>query len=258
MKNTINSMLILSVLLISMNNSVSAQKSYAATKQLSLTFSSEEGTNGTSVAWNAIKKLYYAVIAGNASFPLETFSEDGRMLFNGEASVDVRGMWFNPKTKKLEGNCAGDAGYFSAGISSYGEPSQAEITTAGQNQPDFNNVGAFDAKKKKVYFYQDGQIYAYKAKGGSALPSIKLSNLPCDIASINMTSVIFTGRKGEELGVLDYEAKRVYLVDLKGNYKAVVSLPANAVTHDMFRFSYANDKIWLYDVDTRTWTGYSF
>jgi len=258
MKETFNSILIVSMLFTSMNNSAFAQKSYAATEQLSLTFSSEDGTNGTAVAWNRSKKLYYAVIAGNADFPLETFSEDGRMLFSDEASVDARGMWFNPKTKKIEGNCADDAGYFSMGVSPNGEPTQAEITTTGQNQPDFNSVGAFDAKKKKVYFYQDGQINVYKAKGGSALPSIQLSNLPCDITSINMTSVIFTGRKGEELGVLDYEAKRVYLFDLKGNYKAIVSLPADAVTYDMFRFSYANNKIWLYDVDTRTWTGYSF
>ena len=74
MKKTINSLLILSMLLVSMNYSVSAQKSYVANEQLSLTFSNEEGTNGTSVAWNGTKKLYYAVIAGNDCFPLETFS----------------------------------------------------------------------------------------------------------------------------------------------------------------------------------------
>lgn len=258
MKKSIQSVLMLSAMLMLANNFISAQKSYAATKQVSLTFSGEEGTNGTAVAWNPINKLYYAVIAGNSSFPLETFTEDGKKLFKGEASVDMRGMWFNPKSKALEGNCAGEGGYFSAEINSYGEPSAATITISGMNQPDFNNVGAFDPKKKKVYFYQEGQIYAYKSKGGSAMKSFSLFNLPTELTNINATTVIFTGRKGEELGVLDYEAKRVYLFDIKGNYKAVISLPASAITHDMFRFSYANEKIWLYDVDTRTWTGYSF
>ena len=33
------------------------------------------GTNGSGVAWHPEHEVYYAVIAGNRNFPLETFSK---------------------------------------------------------------------------------------------------------------------------------------------------------------------------------------
>jgi hypothetical protein len=236
---------------------VSGQTTYSAQQIVQLSFQSEDGTNASAVAWNSDNKMYYTVIAGNETFPLETFSESGQNVYSETATIDSRGLWYNPKSKKIEGNCPDVYGYFSHVVKSNGQLEAAEVYAAGQNQPDYNSVGAFDASKKKVYFYSYGSVYIYNQKNGKAAGSILLKDIP-SLETINSTTVIFTGRKGEELGVLDYGSNNVYLFDLKGNFKSIVTLPEGAVTHDVFRFSYANDKIWLYDEYSRTWTGYSF
>lgn len=232
-----------------------AQNSYTAKKDMTLKFKGEDGTNASAVVWNPDKHVYYSVIAGNAEFPLETFSQSGNVQYTGTAGVDTRGLWYNKSTSKLEGNGYGDVGYFFSNLNASGEPRSPEVSYSGQNQPDGNCVGAFDGKK--VYFFYDGKIYSYSTKG-KAGKSFEAQNLPAGISVLNATTVVYTGRKGEEFGLLDYDAKKVYLLDKKGKYKASVTLPSSAVTHDMFRFSFSNGKIWLYDVDTRAWTGYTF
>ncbi len=232
-----------------------AQNSYTAKKDMTLKFKGEDGTNASAVVWNPDKHVYYSVIAGNGDFPLETFSQSGNVQYTATAGVDTRGIWYNASTGKLEGNGYGDVGYFNCNLNASGEPRAAEVTYIGQNQPDGNCVAAFDGKK--VYFYYEGKIYSYSTKG-KAGKSFEAQNLPAGISVLNTTTVVYTGRKGEEFGLLDYDAKRVYLLDKKGKYKAFVILPSSAVTHDMFRFSFSNGNIWLYDVDTRSWTGFSF
>lgn len=231
-----------------------AQTNYTAKKDFSLSFVGDEGTNGTAVVWNPEKQVYYAAIAGNADFPLETFGSGGNSKFVNKANIDVRGLWYNPKTKTLEGNGAGDVGYFSYKMNASGEPRDPEVTVNGQNQPDFQSVGTSDGKK--VYFFYDGKIHTYSTKG-KAGKSFDLKNSPGGTSALN-TSLGFTGRKGEEFGLLDYNAGKVYLFDKKGNYKANVSLPSGAVLPKVFRFSITNGRIWLYDIDSRSWTGYTF
>lgn len=255
MKTSIS--IILLVCASSLSNALFGQQIYTAKEQISYTFKASEGTNAVAVAWNSDKQVYYTLIAGNSDYPLETFSSTGSFLYTQAASVDARGLWYNSTTKTLEGNGAGEKGYFSMSIGSNLKPNAPEITIVGQNQPDFNSVGAFDVKKKKIYYYQDGTISIYSQKKGKLVSTINVQSIP-DIEAINYTSVIYTNRKGEELGLLDFESKKVYLFDLKGNFKAIVSLPDNAVTHESFRFSFANSMIWLYDASSRTWKSYSF
>lgn len=232
-----------------------AQTGYTARKDFSLAFVGNEGTNGTAVVWNPDKQVYYAAIAGNADYPLETFGIGGNMKYANKADIDIRGLWYNAKTKKLEGNGAGELGFFSYDMNASGEPRNPVVSVSGQNQPDFQSVGAFDGKK--VYFFFDGKIYSYSTKG-KAGKSFELKNSPASVSVLNATTMVYTGRKGEEFGLLDFDAKRVYLFDKKGTYKASINLPSGAITHNMFRFAFANGRVWLYDVDSRSWTGYTF
>ena len=39
-----------------------------------------DGNNGASVAWHPQQKKYYASFAGNATYPLAVFSENGKRL----------------------------------------------------------------------------------------------------------------------------------------------------------------------------------
>lgn len=244
--------------LLAYGSVVTAQTAYVVKKDITLSFKGSSGTNGSAVAWNSDKKVYYAVIAGNATFPLETFSETGKLLYESEAGIDIRGLWYNPKTKKLEGNGQGTNGIFSYNLNASGEPRGAEILYEGQNQPDIQSVGAFDAKKQTVYFLDGDAIVPYKLKGVKKGKSIALINNPVSFDKMNYTTVIFTNRKNEEFGLLHPQRKTVYLFNLKGKYTGKIDFPDNAITHDAFRFSFANGKIWLYDTKTRSWTGYDF
>ncbi len=250
-------LLIAIILVIGISTSL-ATKTYKAKKVITLEFTLEEGTNASAVVWNKDKQLYYAVFAGNQDYPLEVFSVGGEQLYGGKAGIDVRGLWYNAKSKRLEGNSAGNAGIFAIDLDRIGNPADAKVVIAGQIQPDFQSVGAFDSKKQIIYYYNTGEIYPYKLKSGKAIKSFKITDCPTDIENLNSTTVIYTDIKGSELGVLDYNSQKVYLFDLKGKFSATIELPSDATSNDFFCFSYANNKIWLYDIETRTWSGYSF
>ncbi|HYG15241.1 MAG TPA: hypothetical protein VEC12_05760, partial [Bacteroidia bacterium] len=70
-------------------------------KTLVLKFKQSGGTNGVAVAWDPGRKVYYAAIAGNPSFPLEMFDEKGNHLHSSETDFDMRGMWWNTAKKML-------------------------------------------------------------------------------------------------------------------------------------------------------------
>lgn len=248
---------VLIVLIIGIS-SVFAQKSYKATEVFTLEFALSDGTNASAVTWNPDKKVFYSVIAGNASFPLETFDEFGEQINSNEAGVDARGLWYNLKTKQLEGNGPGETGVFTIGFNNSGEKKTVKILIEGKNQPENQSVGAFDSKKQIIYYYSDGMIYSYLRKNGKQKSAMKITDCPADLSDINSTTVIFTGIKNQELGLLDYNSQKVYLFNLKGKHTATINLPENAPTNDAFRFSFANNYIWLYDIDTRMWTGYAF
>lgn len=232
-----------------------AQAPMASPKEaVSFTFTQSDGTNASAVAWNPAKRLYYAVIAGNAEFPLETFDEKGLPVSDRSASADMRGLWWNAKKRTLIGNCAGEAGWVEMATDLEGNPSgQPNVVIAGMNQPDFQSVGAFDGKK--VIFYNDGSLFFYNPKNGKPSGSVSLQ-LPCSKDNINATSAGCTGRKGYEYVVLDYEAGKLYFFNRSGKLAATSKLPSGAVTHDMFRFSFVNGMAFLYDANDRTWTGY--
>jgi hypothetical protein len=238
--------------------SINAQKMYTAKVAVSLKFQSKDGTNASAVTWNPIKKVYYSVIAGNASFPLESYNSAGEQINTEEAGIDARGLWYNSKTKQLEGNGQGETGIFSIKWNTSGKNKEVKILIEGKNQPANQCVGAFDSKKQIIYYYSNGKIYSYFRKNGKQKSSFNITNSQIDLENINSTTVIFTGIKNQELGLLDYYLHKVYLFDLKGKLTAIINLPENASTNNAFRFSFANNYIWLYDVDSRSWTGYSF
>lgn len=246
----------LSFLLFFIASTISlAQAPMASPKEaLSFSFVQTDGTNASAVAWNPAKRLYYAVIAGNADFPLETFDEKGLPVSDRSARADMRGLWWDAKKRALMGNCAGEGGWVQIATDLEGNPSgEPNIFLAGQNQPDFQSVGAFDGKK--VVFYNEGSLFFYNPKNGKPSGSVSLQ-LPVSQDDINATSAGCTGQKGYEYVLLDYEAAKLYFFNRKGNLTATSKLPSGAATYSVFRFSFANGMAFLYDANDRTWTGY--
>lgn len=223
---------------------------------LTLKIQQSGGTNGSSVAYDPSKGIYYTVIAGNAVFPFEAFDKKGNPQGSAEAGFDMRGIWMNGST--LEGNGPGESGWVTFDLTSAGKPTgQTRLIVEEQLQPEWQSVGTFDPKKKEVIYYSDGIISIYSRKKLSYSRTITLNgNSDFSTSNINSTSVGFTGKKGYEYALLDYNDYKVLYFNKKGNQTGSTTLPAEASVNDAFRFAFANSLLWLYDVNTRSWTGY--
>jgi len=219
------------------NSPTQTESSFYQTAKRSLSLQmpmSGGGYNGTAVAFDTYNRVYYATFAGNASYPLAKFNANGELISYDEVGNDVRGLWYNPKKAKLEFN-----------------------KYNGSSQPESNSVGAYDAVNDKVYYWDGSYIYKYNNATG-ALES-KVSVLRNTRNVFSSYSLIYTGVAGKEIGLLLPAEKKIFLFDKNtGGQKGEIKLPSTAVVEDKFNFSFANNLIWLFDINARVWTGYSF
>ncbi len=223
---------------------------------LTLSFSTSV-LNSTSVVFNPIFQKYYTVRAGNPLFPLESFSQTGTPIYQTTAGLDTRGMWWNPITSQVERNQYASGGWATVNLttSGFAQNSYSSIFP-GQLQPNAQSVGAFDYKNNRVLYYNGGnQIYFYDRSSG--LPSGALSLGGTTFTNLNLNSVIYTGQSGYEIGLLNYSTKRVLLFNINtGEYAGYSQLPSNAPAFNQFRFSYANDMVWLFNASNSMWYSY--
>ncbi len=224
---------------------------------LSYTYSQSEGTNASSVAWNPKQNMYYTFIAGNESFPLETFNSKGNSIGQFSTMADARGLWYNPTNEGIEGNGAGEAGWFQYDLSEGGSPNDIDFLEYGEIQPDFNAIGTYNNKENLVVFYAEGEIYRYQRKDFLEISSVSLKNSPCSIDELNSTSLGYTGVTGYEYVVLEFDANKLHYFNVHGAYQSSASFPKNAPAGlDRFCFAFTNKMAWLYDKDARTWKAY--
>jgi len=226
-------------------------------KDVSYTFLSYEGTNASAVVWVPEKSMYVTTIAGNTDYPIEGFTSTGTNLFATTLGFDGRGLWYNPATKNLEGNGAGEAGWYSIPLvgQTAGKP---ESIMTGQYQPDFQSVGAYDYSKKQVVFLSAdmNSIITYSHKKPSKTKTIALKWEGIPTGNINPYALGFTGVSGYEYVCYDWVNTNLIFFDRKGNQKAKVAIPSDAPINEMFCFSFTNGRAFFYDIDNRTWTGY--
>jgi gliding motility-associated-like protein len=225
---------------------------------ISYTFILSDGTNASGVAYNPNFDLYYALIAGNPDYPLETFAPDGTPLFQTETGFDSRGLWWNPNLGQLEANGFNAFGLhrFDLDANGFALNTGVDVFT-GMNQPDMQSCGDLDYDANEILYYDDGMIYRYDREDNSFLGSYALTGIPVPLTDINSTTVIYTGCPEHEIGILDYVNKRVYFFDKSdGSFTFTSQLPEITVTNNSFRFSFANNHVWLYDVATRSWSSF--
>ncbi len=231
----------------------------------------EGGANGASVAYNPKEKLYYAAQAGNMEFPLVIFNSNGKVVSEPDQKtmIDVRGLWYNPKTKQLEGNAYKDFGWFSYDLNKEGLPEKLSLKKEGLYQPDQNSAGVLNTEDNEVLFLDGLNIVCYSTEGTDKRKSIQLhfgamnaSEATTLSASdfeqtYNTRSIIYTGTKGAEIGLLNVAKKQVELYDIKTGYMSqIIKLPVQFEVETFFNFSYSNGIYWLFDKQTRKWNGY--
>jgi hypothetical protein len=184
---------------------------------------------------------------------------------------DTRGLWYNPKLKKICGNGYSDIGWFSYTLDAKGIPTESNIDFAGMNQPGEQSIGVFNSKSNLVCFLYGQHIYTYNAdamqEDDSTIrlyPGIsKKENIDenddgetlSDTYSSNV--LIYTGIPKAEFGLLNVTETQVELYNKKtGLLTQILKLPSEVVTYQAFNFSYTNGTCWAFNMDTRTWTGY--
>ncbi len=230
----------------------------SASSSIRIQMLAESGSNAASIVWNPENKKYYAIMAGNESFPIEVFDSRGNSLFHSLAKTDVRGLWFNPSTNSIEGNAYSEKGWFTYSLTPDGNPNDLITLREGMNQTGENCSGSFDPQKKIIYFYDGGdEVQGFSRKNGKIKSKITLKGSPVSYEDYNSTTVVFTGCKGKELALLNYEQSEVHLYSIKGKYAGLVSLETDGLTvEDRFNFSYTNNTIFLFDTYSKVWTGF--
>jgi hypothetical protein len=239
---------------------------------LKLEIAGEGGSNGAAVAWHPIQKKYYAAMAGNISYPLGVYDIKGKRLSPDDQSTqfDIRGLWYNPATKTLQANGYDDNGWIEYILDKKGFPETVTDLIDGNNQPTEQSVGALNPLKKDIYFFnEDGNISVYGSIDAAVKDEIKLTlgvtagdddglrdNLDV-IDNYNASTLIYTGIKGAEIGLLNYEENQIELYNIATSYLTrTLTLPTGAAAYDNLNFSYANGLFWLFNKETRVWTGY--
>lgn len=213
--------------------------------------------NNSGVAYNPNQGLYYACRAGNSGFPYETWSSTGTPLFNTNTGNDFRGLWWNPALNKLEGNSYNGAGIWNSNLNASGYALNTGAMVLASGQPNAQSCGDLDWQAYEILYYSAGSIYRYSRTTGAFLGSYPITGTPVALANLNSTTLMFTGCAGQEIALLDYVNKRVYLYNkATGAYSGVCQLPAGAVTAASFRVSWANNLIWLFNLANYTWYSY--
>ena len=259
-------MLVLAGLVCLAVNHTAAQQRMKLQKTLTLKIEGEGGSNGASVAWHPVLKKYYAAMAGNKQYPVCVFLESGKLATGGsvEEMVDVRGLWYNPKTKQIQGNGYNDNGWFEYQLSPTGIPKSVKVLHEGQQQPNPQCVGAFNSATNEVYFFDGESFYTY-----NAVTAEEKSNIPLDVIMENNDQdpmdgieafsqylVMHTGMKGKEIALLNVDLNQIELFNADLKRTAIVSIPGDQPVYENFNCSYANGMFWFFDKDNRQWTGY--
>ncbi len=273
MKNVI---LILSVLAIGFTSNAQTTGIKTLKKVMELKITREGGANGASVAWHPIQKKYYAAMAGNASFQMGVFDAAGKALHKPDQEIffDVRGLWYNPKTKTLQANGYNDFGWTEYKLDSKGMPvSVKALYDEVMYQPDEQSVGTYDPKNDVVYFFktEDGNLAKHKMSEGYYDDDVILhlgyknqaamdDEFTEDNASSKSNynpSVFYTGFKGSEIGLLNSVESKIEMYNIATGFKTKeLRLPDDAPVKDFLNFSFANGIFWLFDKEARIWKGY--
>ena len=263
------------LLLLSFSISVTAQQEVKLKKVLELKMPDGAGTNSSGITYHPESKRYYASFAGNARHPFAIFDHKGKRLSDDDqkALFDVRGLWWNPSIKKFCANGYYENGWITYKLDKKGMPIDIEQLYSGMVQPDEQSVAAFNPRSNDVFFLNGQVVWTIPAETGMVEDEdIRLyvgaanrsealdlefyedeDHLPSDY---NHT-LIYTGVKKGEFGILNHYDKQVELYDRKTGYMTqILILPDDAPAAKMLCFGFANGIYWLFDKEERTWVGY--
>jgi hypothetical protein len=229
------------------------------------------GINGAAVAWHPQQKKYYSAMAGNEEFPFCVFDVKGKRLSADSlnCNIDLRGLWFNAENNSIQANGFGTTGFFQYHLDGKGLPQLLSTHATGMKQPNIQAVGNYDVAKARIIFLDLDQVTYYDQEGNLQEEALTIhwgrtkSDPPLESLvaqtpqEYNITTVIYTGINGAELGFLNADKKQIELYNQKDGFLSkVLKLPEDTPVKLNFNFSFANNIYWLFDTEKRQWYGY--
>lgn len=220
-------------------------------------FQDPGGTNASAVCYVPAANVYITCIAGNPDFPIEVFDRSGKTIASMPAQLDLRGIWYNPATKCLEANAAGEEGWYSRPLDASGVPTDEwSMIREGQAQPDFQSVLAYVTPKKKLVTFHNGFFSYWGRKNGKEKVKVQYGT-PIDANwYINPYCAAYTENDDFPIAVLDLNHDQILYFSLKGKYLGMTTVPTALPEMDGFRFAFANRHAFIYDEVARTWSAY--
>lgn len=233
----------------------------SANSSMKLVIHSKGGYNGLAVTYNPKTQLYYTVFAGNQMFPLEVFNSGGDFVAGYEAGFDLRGMWYNKKKNTLDGIQFQNEAACSIELTASGEVGQKQGSDFSYEENP-NSVGVYHEKYKKVLFVTNEGVVNLYTPGKNAVKTIDLQ-VNGSLKDYNLRAPVCTSVKGRELALFNIRTLKLDFFDLKtgamnGSVKLnLVGCNSGFALPDNFRLAYANNLVWVYDTDSRTWYGFN-
>lgn len=220
-------------------------------------FQSTEGTNASAVAYVPGPNVYITVIAGNETFPMEVFDQQGKTIASQEVGLDIRGVWYNPETKALEGNGAGELGWYTMPLDANGLPAgDWEVITDGQLQPDYQSVLSYVTPKKKLVTFNNGFFSYWGRKKAKEKVRVQYGTPGNTNWFIDPTTAAYTGNDDFPIAVLELNVGQILYFNLKGRYLGATIIPDTDPEITGFRFAFANGFAFVFDKEERTWRAY--
>ena len=229
---------------------------------LTLNIQSNSGTNGLGIVFSEKTNSYYTAFAGNKVYPLEGFSAKGEHLFSVELGMDARGFWYNSSKNTLEGIGYGNKDSYSIPLSA--NLGQYEVAPISSVETESYGMGeqqvGVNAGSKGIMFVENNTAYFFKKIGKSKSVSLSLES---SSDNLNQVSPIYTGVKGKEIGIYNFDTQSMEFYSASnGKFAGSVVLEYESCSEEIdqpysFRVAYTNNRVWLYDTFSRSWIGFS-
>ena len=227
--------------------------------KLELTLKTTPGgtLNRSGIAYDPVNDRYYSVNAGSPHYPMETYDGNGRLLNATPQGFDYRGVWYNPNTKSIEGNGFNSCGIWHAQVNSaHVANGNGKHLVSNTKGPDVQACADYDYNDNEIVYYYNGTIYRHDHETNELISSVSVSGLPVSSYHLNTTGIGYTGVKGMELGLWDYQNRKFYFIDKEsGKYVTECQLPNSAPAQSYLKMGFENGLLWLYD-GVSQWFGY--
>lgn len=223
------------------------------------------GVDGASVAWHPVHQVYIAGMTGGPQAPLCLFDAQGKKIDSTTTQVDLRGLWYNPNTREIEGNRYDSAQVFTYALDKKGKPQKVVANYEGETFPEAQSIATVLPQQNMLLFLQGTLVNLYDLKTADFLNFFNIADLHAkedfklseDEQQYNSLVILTTNQPGRELALLNIQERTIELFDVvKGGKTFTLFLPKDQPTYGAFNAAYANGIFWLFDNQRRVWNGY--